>query len=132
MSAPLRVLIIDDEADNREVVAATFEAAGWETTTAENGEIGLILALREHPNLIILDVMMPGKDGFAVFKELRGDAQTQDIPVIMLTAVNTYELGVQHDEMSMSRTLGVRPPEAFLEKPLECDRLIALATEVAA
>jgi len=125
-----RVLIIDDEQDVREVVGAVFEAHAWETMTAENGELGLILAAREHPDLIVLDLRLPDKDGFAVFKELRGDARTRDIAVIILSAVNTYELGVRHDELSVSHTLGVRPPEAFLNKPVDCEQLISLAGKI--
>lgn len=130
MQAALTVLIIDDERDVRDVIAGVFKAAGWEILIADHGEQGLILAARELPSLVVLDVMMPGKTGFMVLKELRSDPRTSKIPVIMVTAVNEYELGLRHDADSTGCAAGVRPPEAFFEKPLDCEGLLKAADEI--
>lgn len=130
MQPALSVLIIDDERDVRDVVADLFKAAGWDILIADHGEQGLILAARELPSLIILDVMMPGKSGFTVLKELRADPRTAKIPVVMVTAVNEYELGIRHDADSTGIAVGVRPPEAFFEKPLDCEQLLKAADEI--
>ncbi len=80
------LLVVDDERDIAELVAFNLERKGYEVSLAFDGVSGLEKALRERPDLIILDQMMPGMDGRAVFKELRRDSRTQGIPVIFLTA----------------------------------------------
>ena len=124
------ILIIDDERDIRDVIAAAFEARGWDVLLAENGEQGLILAAREIPTLIVLDILMPGKTGMAVFSELRADSRTVGIPVIMVSAINDTELSEHRDAESIGASLGVRAPEAYLDKPLDSDRLVAVAERV--
>ena len=79
-----RILIIEDEAPMRTALADLLAAEGYRTLTAADGEIGLQRALSEKPDLILLDIMMPKLDGFAVCAELRRLAS--DVPVLMLTA----------------------------------------------
>ena len=81
-----RILIIDDEPDFVEMVKMRLEANSYDVVTAFNGEEGIQKAETEHPNLILLDVMMPGSDGFAVLKKLKSIPSTRYIPVVMLTA----------------------------------------------
>lgn len=81
-----KILIIDDEPDFSEMIQMRLEANGYEIITAYNGDDGIKRARDEKPNLILLDVMMPGKDGFATLKELRRIPETHDINVVMLTA----------------------------------------------
>ena len=81
-----KILIVEDEPDVAELVSFNLERAGFSTLTAHDGIAGLDRAWSEEPDLIILDLMLPGKDGFAVFKELRRDSRTNTTPVIMLTA----------------------------------------------
>ncbi len=79
--------MIDDEEHIREVVqVALEEAGGWRVVTARSGEEGIARAARELPDVILLDVMMPGLDGITAFEALRSDAFTRHIPVILLTA----------------------------------------------
>ncbi len=80
------VLVIDDDADTREILTRTLERAGYVVVTAVDGPSGLALAGTRPVDVILLDVMMPGMDGFAVCAELRGDERTRPIPVILLTA----------------------------------------------
>lgn len=81
-----RILIIEDERDIADLIAFNLERAGYEVVQAHDGIEGVETALRERPDLVVLDLMLPGRDGFAVFRELRRDARASAIPVIMLTA----------------------------------------------
>jgi CheY-like chemotaxis protein len=84
---PRRVLMIDDEDDIREVAALSMEGvAGWHVLVASSAREGLRLALSEHPDAILLDVMMPEIDGPSTFRMLQDCEETRDIPVIFLTA----------------------------------------------
>jgi CheY-like chemotaxis protein len=80
-------LIIDDEDDIREVAALSLEStAGWEILTASSGRAGIETALREKPDAILMDVMMPEMDGPTTFQHLQADPATSHIPVVLLTA----------------------------------------------
>ncbi len=81
-----RVLIADDEFNIRNILDFSLHAEGLDVIEAENGEQALELAARELPDLIILDVMMPGLSGVETCRRLKADARTADIPVILLTA----------------------------------------------
>lgn len=82
-----RVLIIDDDQPVQLVVQSCFEElAGWEVVTADSGAEGLAKAIAEPPDVIILDMMMPGMDGLTFLRHLKANPQTQAIPVVVLTA----------------------------------------------
>jgi DNA-binding response OmpR family regulator len=81
-----RVLVIDDEAPIRLLCRVNLEAAGIDVTEAEDGRVGLEAAREERPDVILLDVMMPGMDGWQVFEELVQDERTSEIPIVFLTA----------------------------------------------
>jgi DNA-binding response OmpR family regulator len=81
-----RVLVIDDEAPIRLLCRVNLEAEGMEVLEAPDGPRGLDQARSEQPDVILLDVMMPGLDGWRVAEELLEDERTRDIPIIFLTA----------------------------------------------
>jgi len=81
-----RLLVIDDHDDIRENIAEILSLAGYETFTAENGKRGVEAAIRERPDLVICDIMMPELDGYGVLHLLRKNAVTENIPFIFLTA----------------------------------------------
>jgi two-component system OmpR family response regulator len=81
-----RVLVVDDERSIRMLCRVNLRASGMDVLEADNGEAGLELARRERPDLILLDVMMPGLDGWSVARELAADKNTKDIPIIFITA----------------------------------------------
>jgi len=81
-----KLLIIEDEADIRELISFNLEMSGFEVLKARDGEEGLAMAGAESPDLIILDLMLPGMDGFKVCSSLKKDPGTKQIPIIMLTA----------------------------------------------
>ncbi|MDR2029355.1 MAG: response regulator transcription factor [Treponema sp.] len=80
------ILIIEDDPDIRELLSFAMEKEGWKLFMAKSGEEGLQLLHREGADCIILDIMLPGMDGFKVLKKLKGDEPGRDIPVIMTTA----------------------------------------------
>ena len=83
----VKVLIVDDEDDIREVAQLSLEMmAGWQVIGVDSGERALVDAARERPDVVLLDVMMPGMDGPTTARRLRAQAETGDIPVILLTA----------------------------------------------
>jgi two-component system, sensor histidine kinase and response regulator len=86
-----RVLIVDDEIANVELLARRLEAIGCQTQVASSGERAITLARSEQPDLILLDVMMPGLDGWQTCRRLKSQPETADIPVIFVTAKDRYE-----------------------------------------
>lgn len=92
-----KVLIVDDEQEIRDLLQTSLSAEGYEVIVGSDGEEAMELAKREYPQLILLDIEMPGVDGIETCKRLKGEEKTRLIPVIMLT------------------TLGDRDIEAYLE-----------------
>jgi len=103
----MKVLLIDDDEDIRRLGQLSLEDIGqFETTIAASAREGIELAVGSLPDVILLDVMMPGMDGFAALEELRSRPELKDIPVIFLTA------SVRHDDVESFRrrgALGVIP-----------------------
>jgi len=88
--AAKRILIVDDDPDLVEAVSMLLESEGMVPLAAYGGVEGLEKARNESPDLIILDVMMPDKDGFAVAKEIARDERLKKIPLVMLSAVTDH------------------------------------------
>lgn len=124
-------LVVDDQTDLRILVSTLLEQEGFDTIEGKDADEAVTLAVTEHPDLVVMDVMMPGKDGFEAYREIREDFRTSTIPVIMLTAINDHELGHHHSAETMSAHLGVPAPEAFIEKPLQPQVMREILAEVA-
>ncbi|MFZ1983806.1 MAG: response regulator [Desulfatitalea sp.] len=124
------ILIVDDELDLRFFLSTLFETSGFHAVTARDGHDGLNLARKRRPSLIILDVMMPGEGGAAMYKALKADPQLAPIPVIMLSAVD--EKAFRHYLTMLNAQLPspVPPPNAYMEKPPDPDALLTLARKV--
>jgi len=89
MAESKRVLVIEDEQLTRQALVDELTNQGFEALEAPNGEDGLSLALREHPDLILLDIVMPKMDGITVMSKLREDSWGKDVPIIMLTVLDS-------------------------------------------
>jgi DNA-binding response OmpR family regulator len=87
----MRILVIDDEPDVLLLCRVNLNIAGHEVLEAPNGESGLELAKQEDPDVIVLDVMLPAKDGISVLTDLATDERTRETPVILLTAKTQAE-----------------------------------------
>jgi CheY-like chemotaxis protein len=112
-----RILVVDDESDAVEFVRAILEDAGYEVASAPNGEQGVQTARAVKPSLVILDVQMPGKDGFSAFADMKKDPELKAIPVVMLTGVRK-RLGLRFSSHDMADYLG-EEPNAYVEKPVD-------------
>jgi two-component system phosphate regulon response regulator PhoB len=110
-----RVLVVDDEADIVALVAYHLARAGYRVSTASTGPDALDAARREQPALIVLDLMLPGLSGYEVLEQLRGDASTRDIAVLMLTA--------RREEQDRIRGLSLGADD-YLSKPFSPQELV--------
>jgi CheY-like chemotaxis protein len=111
------VLVVDDDASVRSLLARTLENEGYRVVAARNGVEALALARAHKPQAITLDVLMPQMDGWGALKELKADAALRDIPVIMVTVLN---------ERGMAIPLGAAD---FVTKPVDRQRLMAILRE---
>ena len=83
--AKIKILIVEDDKSIRELYALKLEKNGFEVFTAENGSTGWDTVIKELPDIILLDVMMPVMNGFQVLKKLKAKTETQEIPVVILS-----------------------------------------------
>ena len=90
MSEKKRILVVDDEPDFASLVQANLEKEGFDVDVAYDGVEGLEKVKGSPPDAIVLDVMMPNKDGYEMCKDLKGDDKYKDIPVVLLTAVASH------------------------------------------
>ena len=111
-----KILVMDDEPDVVEFLTTFLGDQGFETVPASDGDECIRLAEKEKPDLITLDITMPGKSGIAVFTELRQNPATREIPVFVVTGVMDFRKLIYHRE--------VEPPEGFMEKPIDRDVLL--------
>jgi CheY-like chemotaxis protein len=129
MAGTRKVLIIDDEQDAIEITKTMLsDLEGIETLVANDGTSGMEKAREARPDLIVLDVQMPGKGGFQVFGELRSDESLKNIPVIMLTGV-ANKVGIGFSAEEMKDFLG-EEPEAYLEKPIDASEFQQTVTKI--
>ena len=105
------IMVIDDDSATRDLLERHLSAEGFQVLSAGSGAAALAMAQMHRPALILLDIMMPGMDGWAVLRALKQDAALKDIPVILLTCVG---------DSSMGFTLGAAD---YVQKPLAWETL---------
>ena len=86
-----KIVFIEDERTLQKMLGEALVAAGFSVASANDGETGLALILQEMPDLVLLDLILPKLDGFSVLQTLKGDEKTKDIPVMVLTNLETAE-----------------------------------------
>lgn len=121
MNAPRRILVVDDDAFVRRPLELILRSEGFDPATADDGEACLAAVADRKPDLIFLDVMMPGRDGFDVCRTLKSDPGTADIPVILLSA-RGHEQDREH-----GMALGASD---FLTKPYSPSELLRRVREL--
>ena len=118
-----KILIVDDQLEVRELVQVTLEIGDYQILTAENGQEAIEVAQREHPDIILLDIMMPGSDvdGLEACRRLKSEPTTQDITIVMLSAKG------QDDDIEVGRGAGA---DDYFTKPFSPIALIEKVEEV--
>ncbi|MCL5055047.1 MAG: response regulator [Firmicutes bacterium] len=116
-----KILIVEDEDGIRAFVKAYLESEGFKVLEASNGKEGLDMVLKEIPDLIITDIMMPVMDGIEFFKEVRKLPEAKDLPVIMLTVKDEF------NDIKYAYLLGV---EEYITKPFDPSLLVSRIRQV--
>ena len=111
-----KILVVDDDADIRLGLNARLRASGYDTTFAEDGVSALTVARREKPALVILDLGLPGGDGFVVLKRLKTNTELSVVPVIIVSARDAYE----NEKKSLEAGA-----YAFFQKPADNEALLS-------
>ena len=143
-----KVLVIDDDEKTVKFISVALQDHGYETASAPDGMEGFEKVKSEKPDLVILDVMMPKRTGFVLFKLLRKSDEYKEIPVIMLTGVadSLSELDAKKDDTFESpydklreslrkniqemREEGLVKPEMYIDKPIDLDDLAEKVKEL--
>jgi DNA-binding response OmpR family regulator len=110
-----KILLVDDEPDVLEILSKKLQTAGFLTVTASDGNQGLKKTREEKPDLVLLDIMMPNKDGFTMLRDLQSETDLRRIPVIMVSAKS------EADSLFEGRDLGATD---YLIKPIDFDELL--------
>ena len=111
-----KILLVDDNPTNLQVLFQSLEGRGYNLLVAKNGEIALSIARKALPNLILLDIMMPGIDGYEVCRQLKADPLTREIPIIFLSALGDTKDKVQGLDLGAVD---------YVTKPFQPDEVIA-------
>lgn len=110
-----RILIIDDSPTDVHVFSTLLEKAGHQVTSASTAEEGIVLVRRDHPDLVIMDVVMPGMSGFQATRQLSHDAETASIPILIITKKS----------MDVDKLWGLRQgAKDFMSKPVRGAELL--------
>jgi two-component system alkaline phosphatase synthesis response regulator PhoP len=144
-----KVLVVDDDENTIRFLSVALRENGYEPITAYDGEEGFQRVEDSDPDLLVLDVMMPKRTGFVLFKQLRRNEKYKDIPVIMLTAVadvleedesqaddDTFERPFDSLRESLKKTIrqmreeGLVRPEKFIDKPIDPEELVDAVREL--
>lgn len=115
-----KILVVDDEPEQAEATVLVLEDAGYEVVLACNGNECLEKVAADRPAAIVLDVMMPVKDGFATCAELKASEEYRDIPIVLLTGVESHMRNTNYAADGVIRA----EAEEYLEKPVDPDALL--------
>jgi two-component system cell cycle response regulator DivK len=115
-----RILVIEDQPDNRRILRDLLTSADFEVIEAEDGESGLAAAAAQKPDLILMDVQLPGIDGYEATRRLKGDATLREVPIIAVTA---HALTGAENE---ARAAGC---DGYISKPISPRQLLAKVRE---
>jgi len=120
------VLIVEDELDMRIFISTLLETSGYRPIKARDGREGIVKAREISPDLIILDVMMPGEGGVQMYRQLKTDDTLMNIPVILLSGVAKNTFTHYLKMLNARMECAIPEPSAYLEKPPEAEAIIKL------
>jgi two-component system alkaline phosphatase synthesis response regulator PhoP len=115
-----KILIVDDDSDFVEAITLILRPKKFEVVAAYNGKEGIEKVKSERPDLVVLDVMMPEKDGYSVCKELKSDPQWSHIPILLLTAVVSHVPTTRFTQQMGMET----EADDYIDKPVEPEVLV--------
>lgn len=115
-----KILLVDDDVDFVEAINIMLEKRGYHVITASSGKEGLKKAKSQNPDLILLDIMLPDKDGYSVCRQLTENPETGQIPVLILTAISNRK----KDEKYADKIAFYHKANGFIEKPVMEDELL--------
>lgn len=118
-----KILIVDDEEDPRTYLETLFQENGYETATADDGDVAFDKVKEYRPDLITLDIIMPSETGQKFYRKLCKDPELSKIPVIICSGVTRYKELFSRDHATMPK------PFAFIEKPIDRDELLRTVKE---
>jgi two-component system alkaline phosphatase synthesis response regulator PhoP len=118
-----KILIIDDEYDPRTYLEVLFQEHGYDTATADDGDVALVKAREYKPDLITLDIIMPSETGVKFYRNLHKDKELAGTPVIICSGVTRYKELFARDHKTMPK------PFAFIEKPIDKKLLLEKVKE---
>ncbi len=121
MNRPLKVVVIDDDREVVKVTELLLKSRGYETVVVHGGAAGLELVRGQMPDVVLLDIMMPGMDGLEVCRRLKSDERTSSVPVIFVTALDACECAETATSVGGS---------GFLTKPFQPTELFAMIEEL--
>jgi len=121
MKKKAKILLVDDDVDFVEATKTILESKPYEVIVAYEGEEGLRKAREENPDLILLDIIMPVKDGFTAAEQLKNDPQLSKIPVLVLTS---FTARGRQTSLAVSRGLTLET-EDYIDKPISPEELLA-------
>ena len=130
MDSEVRILVVDDNQSLVHVVERLLQSEGYKVITAFDGPSGLRKAREEKPNLIILDIIMPGLDGYQVSRRLQADSRTASIPILMLTVMGQTDTnhvdspGRYHTRVEQRLQGFEAGATVFLSKPVKAKELL--------
>ena len=119
------ILLVDDDRSLHELLGEYLQQREYVVLHANDGREGLKIVFEKRPDLVILDVMMPRKDGYVVCDEIKKDDQYKDITVVLLTAVGDAVTTTQYTHFGGKTTLA----EDFIPKPIDLDKLMDIVKE---
>jgi CheY-like chemotaxis protein len=120
-----KILVVDDEMDIRIFISTLLETNGYKPLVAKDGEEGLKMIKESKPDGIILDVMMPKESGLKLYREIKSNENTSQIPVIMCSAVSKKTFFHSHKELDRYHGSSIPEPDAYIEKPPEAEELLS-------
>jgi len=126
MSEKKRILVVDDEPDFASIVQGNLEKEGFEVEVAYNGVEGLEKVHANPPDAIVLDVMMPEKDGYEMCADLKGDEKYSDIPIILLTAVASHVTSTRYSHADGMST----EADDYIAKPASAEEITRSVKEL--
>jgi DNA-binding response OmpR family regulator len=118
-----KVLTVDDDPDIIAFVKTVLEENNYTPLIARNGEIGLDLARKEKPDLVILDVLMPKQSGIRMYRELKAEESLKNTPVIILSGIAKRTFLRSQEALTEFGDQPVPEPDLYIEKPVEPDEL---------